>query len=90
MSNVGYLLENVLSPGRFAGLLGLLTLVSFPNILLCGQKFFAGDFVWFGYPLAFYHKQAFWRAEFLGELPVVWQQNNLLETERHSEKQLLA
>ena len=55
-----------LTPGRFALLLGLLVLVSFPEVLLGGRTFVIRDFGLFGYPLAYFHREAFWR----GELPL--------------------
>ena len=55
-----------LTPGRFALILGLLVVAAFPNVLLQGQEFVARDFGVFSYPVAFYHRQCFWR----GEIPL--------------------
>ena len=54
-----------LTPGRFALLLGLLIVATFPAVLLGGRTFIIRDFGLFGYPLAYFHRQSFWR----GELP---------------------
>src|SRR2546427_926884 len=51
---------------RFALALGLLLLVSFPDVLLGWNSFFTRDFSSFGYPLA-YHVQQSCRA---GEVPL--------------------
>ena len=55
-----------LSPGRFALLLAALVLVDFGAMALGWQTFFLRDFGYFGYPLAHYHRECFWR----GELPL--------------------
>jgi hypothetical protein len=55
-----------LTPGRFALLLGLLILATFPGVLLGGATFVIRDFSMFSYPVAFFHRQCFWR----GELPL--------------------
>ena len=55
-----------LTPGRFALALALLVIAAFPGVLLGGNTFVLRDFGHFGYPLAFYHRQCFWR----GELPL--------------------
>jgi len=55
-----------LTPGRFALLLGLLIVATFPGVLLGGTTFIIRDFGMFGYPLAHFHRQSFWR----GELPL--------------------
>ena len=55
-----------LTPGRFALLLALLILATFPAVLLGGRTFVIRDFGMFGYPLAYFHRQSFWR----GELPL--------------------
>ncbi|MGO8925447.1 MAG: YfhO family protein [Limisphaerales bacterium] len=55
-----------LTPGRFALLLGLLTVATFPGVLLGSTTFIIRDFGMFGYPLAYFHRQCFWR----GELPL--------------------
>lgn len=55
-----------LTPGRFLGLLGLLLVAAFPGVILGRESFFLRDFGLFGYPLAHYHRECFWR----GELPL--------------------
>ena len=58
--------DDWLTPGRFALLLGLLIAATFPGVLLGSSTFIIRDFGMFGYPLAYYHRQSFWR----GELPL--------------------
>ena len=58
--------DNLLSPRRFAILLALLVLVSFPEIIFYARCFFIRDYGLFGYPLAWYHRQSFWH----GEIPL--------------------
>ena len=58
--------EDWLTPGRFALLLGVLIFVTFPGVLLGSTTFIIRDFGLFGYPLAYFHRQSFWR----GELPL--------------------
>src|ERR1035437_4702511 len=55
-----------LTPGRFALLLGLLVIATFPGALLGGSTFIIRDFGLFSYPVAYFHRQSFWR----GELPL--------------------
>ena len=55
-----------LTPGRFALFLGLLIFATFPGVLLGSTTFVIRDFGLFGYPLAYFHRQSFWR----GELPL--------------------
>ena len=55
-----------LTPLRFGGLLGLLVLIAFPQIIFGLQTFVARDFGYFGYPLANYFRESFWR----GEIPL--------------------
>ena len=55
-----------LTPGRFALLLGMLIAVAFPGVLFGGTTFIIRDFGMFSYPVAFFHRQCFWR----GELPL--------------------
>jgi hypothetical protein len=55
-----------LTTGRFAVILGLLVFATFPGVLLGSTTFIIRDFGLFGYPLAYYHRQSFWR----GELPL--------------------
>ncbi len=53
-----------LTPGRFAALLALLTCAAYPEVITGWGTFFYRDFSVFGYPLAYYHRQSFWRGEF--------------------------
>jgi hypothetical protein len=53
------------TPWRFTGLLFLLILAAYPDVMLGKNSFFYRDYGYFGYPLAHYHRDAFWR----GELP---------------------
>ena len=52
--------EAWLGPGRFALLLAALVFVCFPGVVLGSATFFYRDFAIFGYPLAFYHREAFY------------------------------
>ncbi|HEX4646887.1 MAG TPA: YfhO family protein, partial [Verrucomicrobiae bacterium] len=54
------------TPGRFAALLAALIVVTFFRVVSGQETFFYRDFGGFGYPLAYYHREAFWR----GELPL--------------------
>ena len=58
--------DDWLTPGRFALLLGVLIFVTFPGVLLGDTTFIIRDFGLFGYPVAYFHRQSFWR----GELPL--------------------
>jgi hypothetical protein len=58
--------DNWLTRGRFALLLGLLILATFPGVLLGSTTFIIRDFGMFSYPVAYFHRQCFWR----GELPL--------------------
>ncbi len=58
--------DDWLTPLRFGGLLGLLILVAFPQVIFGLQTFVARDFGYFGYPLANYFRESFWR----GEIPL--------------------
>ena len=55
--------EEWLTPGRFALLLGLLIFATFPGVLLGSTTFIIRDYGMFGYPLAYFHRQCFWRGE---------------------------
>jgi hypothetical protein len=55
-----------LTPGRFAVVLALLVVATFPGVLLGGTTFIIRDFGLFSYPVAYFHRQCFWR----GELPL--------------------
>src|SRR5258708_7541759 len=54
------------TPLRFAALLGVLIVASFPQVVAGLETFCYGDFGQFSYPLAFYHRESFWR----GEMPL--------------------
>jgi len=55
-----------LNPKRFGLMLGLFILALFPGVIFGTQTFFFRDYGIFGYPLASYHRECFWR----GELPL--------------------
>jgi hypothetical protein len=55
-----------LTPRHFGLILGLLVVAAFPQVIF-GRETFAGrDFGYFGYPLAYYFRESFWR----GEIPL--------------------
>jgi hypothetical protein len=54
-----------LTAGRFALLLGCLVFIAFPGVLMGFETFVSRDFGVYGYPLAYFQRQCFWR----GELP---------------------
>ena len=58
--------ESWLRPGRFAALLAVLVLAQFPDVIFGFKTFFFRDYGFFGYPLAAYHRDAFWS----GEIPL--------------------
>lgn len=60
------LVEAWFTPRRFALALAVLIAIAFPDVLLGVKSFYYRDFGLFGYPLAFYHRECFWR----GELPL--------------------
>ena len=53
-------------PGRFAVLLAVCIFAAYPEVVLGARAFFFRDFGFFSYPLAYYHRQSFWR----GEIPL--------------------
>lgn len=55
-----------LSPWRFAAILGGLIVLSFPQVVTGFHSFVFRDFGLFGYPIAHYHRECFWR----GEMPL--------------------
>ena len=55
------------TPRRFALLLGLVLCAAFSQVIFGGETFFYRDYGMFGYPLAHYHREAFWR----GEIPLL-------------------
>ena len=58
--------DDWLTPGRFGLLLGALIFAMFPRVLWGSTTFIFRDFGMFGYPLAHFHRESFWR----GELPL--------------------
>jgi hypothetical protein len=54
------------TPGRFALLLAVLLCAAYPDVITGRGTFFHRDFSVFGYPLAAYHHESFWR----GEIPL--------------------
>jgi hypothetical protein len=59
-------LDDWFTPVRFALLLGLLLVITFPGILAGQQSFFFRDYGVLSYPTIFYARESFWR----GELPL--------------------
>jgi hypothetical protein len=55
-----------LTPWRFGSLLAFLIFVCFPHLLLGFDALAYGDAGLFAYPVAFYHRECFWR----GEIPL--------------------
>jgi hypothetical protein len=55
--------EAWLTPGRFALLLGLFIAAAFPGVLFGGTTFIIRDYGMFSYPVAYFQRQCFWRAE---------------------------
>jgi len=55
-----------LTRGRFAAILALLIFAAYWQVVLGWQTFYYRDFGFFGYPLAHYHRESFWR----GEIPL--------------------
>ena len=55
-----------LTAGRFALILAAGIFAAYPEVVLGMRTFFFRDFGYFGYPLAFHHRESFWR----GELPL--------------------
>src|SRR5439155_251351 len=47
-------------------LLALSIFAAYPEVLLGSQTFYYRDFGFFGYPLAYYHRESFWQ----GEIPL--------------------
>ena len=58
--------QDWLSPGRFALLLAAFIFAAYPDVLVGSGAFIFRDFGGFAYPLAFYHRESFWR----GEIPL--------------------
>lgn len=55
-----------ITPRRFGIALALIILAAFPEVILGMKTFGFRDFATFGYPVALYHKECFWR----GEMPL--------------------
>jgi hypothetical protein len=55
-----------LKPWQFCLLLAVLIALRFPQVLAGFESFYLSDYSTFGYPLAFHHREAFWR----GEIPL--------------------
>jgi hypothetical protein len=53
-------------PSRFAGILALLIVIAFSDVIFGARTFFYRDFGIFGYPIAFHHRESFWN----GEIPL--------------------
>jgi hypothetical protein len=64
--------DGELTAARLALLLGALLLVSYPDILACTHAFFYRDTGQFGFPVAWYLRDCFWR----GEVPLWNPYNN--------------
>jgi len=60
------------TPWRFAAVLAALTCLAYPDVIFGGRAFFHRDFAVFGYPLAYHHRESFWR----GEIPL-WNPLNI-------------
>ncbi len=66
------LMQDWFTPPRFALLLGILIVATFPKVIRGLQSFIVRDFGFFAYPLAHFQKECFWR----GELPLWNPYNN--------------
>src|ERR1043165_1600057 len=79
---------------RFALILAAGIFAAYPDVLLGMRTFFFRDFGYFGYPLAFHHRESFWHGEIplwnplnnFG-LPFLAQWNTLRSEEHTSELQ---
>jgi hypothetical protein len=58
--------DEFFSRGRFALILAALICATYPEVIIGRGTFFHRDFAVFGYPLAAYHRECFWR----GEIPL--------------------
>src|ERR1700722_14748967 len=58
--------DNWFNPRRFAALLALLVLASYPQVLIGLQTFVYRDFGFYAYPVAYHLRESFWR----GEIPL--------------------
>ena len=55
--------EEWFTPGRFIALLALFIIIFFPDVVLGARTFIFRDYGLFGYPVAFHHRESFWRGE---------------------------
>jgi len=55
--------QDWLTAGRFALLLAALIICVFPDVVFGSRTFIFRDFGFFGYPVAHYHRECFWRGE---------------------------
>ncbi|MBI3417961.1 MAG: YfhO family protein [Verrucomicrobia bacterium] len=62
----GDAVDELFTPGRFALVLLALLAAAYPDVVFQFQTFCFRDFGYFGYPLAHYHRESFWR----GEIPL--------------------
>src|SRR5438552_18724169 len=58
--------ENWFKPGQFCLILGACIFAAYPEVILGVRTFFFRDFGFFGYPLAFHHRESIWH----GEIPL--------------------
>jgi hypothetical protein len=65
VSKTGNSIDPWFTPWRFALLLALLILATFPQVLLSLETFVIRDYGFFAYPLAYFQRECFWH----GELP---------------------
>src|SRR5688572_1986041 len=61
-----------LTTGRFVMILAGLIFIAYPQVVLGFHSFVWRDYGLFGYPLAYYHRECFWR----GEIPLWNPYNN--------------
>jgi len=54
-----------LTPKHFSLLVGIFIVSLFPGVLFGTQSFYFRDYGIFGYPLASYHRECFWRGQSL-------------------------
>src|SRR5262245_48621971 len=58
--------EKWFSPLRFSLMVGLLLFVAYSDVVSGNRAFVFRDFGLYGYPMAHYHRESFWR----GEIPL--------------------
>ena len=64
--NVRQRADEWFTPRRFALILAVLIVCTFPGVVFGFETFYIRDFSIFGYPLAFYQRESFWH----GEIPL--------------------